>query len=198
MLLIGVVLGPVRRWWTLPMGGSKNWNPKKMWWLKFVLVQKTLVEAGANCLSLRRKLFSNVDGVMSVWLPIKVSFISQQVTPSTVKLLRVSWILFETVSESILLKAVIWRPSLFPEKSLCSGSRTTLSTPRPPDALTDFIASATLGNTELPFSVKAASCTPDSTVVNTLSTSQRNLLAMLFSSVCTSIWELSVGLSCLY
>ena len=42
----------------LPRSGASE----KLWWLKFVLVQKTWTEARDNCFSMGGKLFFNVDG----------------------------------------------------------------------------------------------------------------------------------------
>ena len=83
--------------------------------------------------------------------------------PSTIILPRVSSILLKSLCEFIPLEAVIWKPSILPEKSLWSRSHTTLSIPRPDDALTDFIANSTLGITKFYIAVNTASCTLVST-----------------------------------
>ena len=99
---------------------------------------------------------------------------------------RVSSIFLKSVCEIILLEAVIWRSSIFPEKDLWWGSNTTPPTPCRDDALADFIASSTLGVTKFSVAVNTASSTLVSTVVITLSTSFRNLLTKFFSDVCIS------------
>ena len=57
--------------------------------------------------------------------------------------------LLTSVCEFILLEAVIWRPSSFPEKSLSSGCSTSPSILRSEHALIDFMANSSL---PLPFS----------------------------------------------
>ena len=120
---------------------------------------------------------------MSVCFPVKNPFVDQQITYSTTILPRVSSILFKSVFELTLLEAAIWRPSISPEETLWSGSGTTLSAPRLEDALTDFIASSSLGKTTSSIAVNAVSCTLASTVVITLSTSLPTLLKIIFPSV---------------
>ena len=76
-------------------------------------------------------------------------------------------------------------------KNLAAQSRTQHYKPScPEDALTDFIASSTLGNTRFLIAVITAFRTLVLTVVNTLSTSLRTLLSIFFSTVCVSTCEL--------
>ena len=108
---------------------------------------------------------------------------------STVILPRVATNVFKSVFEFILLETVIWRSSMFPEKSLRSESSTALPISPPEDALTDLIAYFTVGITKISIAVNIASCTLASTSVITLAISLRTLLTMYYSSVCTSTWR---------
>ena len=112
--------------------------------------------------------------------------LSSKSPPFTLRIPGVSSIQFKSVFELILLQAVIQRFLTFPEKSLWSESITTLSSPRPDDALTDIIANSTLGITKFYVAVNTVSCTLVSTGVIAISTSPRTLLTMFFSIVCIS------------
>ena len=87
---------------------------------------------------------------------------------------------FWVLCDIVLIEAVIWRLSIFPEKSFWSRFSTTLPTPCPKDALTDLIASSTLEITQFSFAVNTVSCTLVPTVVITLSISLRTLITLFF------------------
>ena len=104
---------------------------------------------------------------------------------SLVELLWVSSNLFKSLIKLYLLEAVICRPSVFPEKSLSSGSNTTLLGLR----VQSLIASSTLGITKLFIRAKIALCTLVSTGASTLSISYRTFSVIFPSSVCMLTWE---------
>ena len=113
--------------------------------------------------------------------------------PFTVILPRVSSILFKSLCEFVLLEAVIWRPSRFPEKSLWSGSNTRLPTPCPHDALTEFIASSTLRKAKFSIAVNSASCTLVSTVV--INYPLHSVFYLQFFLKCVQIYMWTINLS---
>ena len=80
------------------------------------------------------------------------------------------------------------KTSVFPEKSLWCGSKTTPSGLLPEDAMTNFMARSTHGITKLSIGVRITSCTLISTVATTLSTSLRTL-SVIFTCVCIYTWE---------
>ena len=100
---------------------------------------------------------SSCHHVMNLCLPVTVSFVDSQNTALQY------YLEFQQFYLGLHLSLFCLRRSFeclreFLKKTLWSKSSTKLPTPRSGDALTDFIASSTLGITKFSFAVNTADC----------------------------------------